>query len=86
MTRPSTLLGPAPMEGHGVYNRSSTVQAAGLSPAMPLFERAARTVPLSPAGSARSKSDGTYTRDPDNSVVFFTAMVSGPTVAVAPGF
>ena len=49
MTSPSTLLGPAPMEGHGVYNRSSTVQAAGLSPAVPLFERAARTVPLASA-------------------------------------
>ena len=35
---------PAPMEGHGVYNRSSRVQAAGLSPAVPLLEQAARTV------------------------------------------
>ena len=26
------------MEGHGVYNRSSRVQAAGLSPAVPLLE------------------------------------------------
>ena len=34
------------MEGHGVYNRSSRVQAAGLSPALPLLERAARTVAL----------------------------------------
>jgi hypothetical protein len=34
------------MEGHGVYNRSSRVQAAGLSPAVPLFEHAARTVDL----------------------------------------
>jgi SAM dependent carboxyl methyltransferase len=37
---------PAPMEGHGFYNRSSRVQAAGLSPAITLFERAARTVTL----------------------------------------
>ncbi|HTU54633.1 MAG TPA: hypothetical protein VMF62_11745 [Acetobacteraceae bacterium] len=37
---------PEPMEGHGAYNRSSGVQAAGLSPALPLFERAARVVPL----------------------------------------
>ena len=37
------------MEGHGVYNRSSRVQAAGLSPAMPLLEQAARTVALSAA-------------------------------------
>jgi hypothetical protein len=34
------------MEGHGFYNRSSRVQAAGLSPAVTLFERAARTVSL----------------------------------------
>lgn len=40
---PST---PAPMEGHGAYNRSSRVQAAGLSPALPLLEQAARIVPL----------------------------------------
>lgn len=37
---------PTPMEGHGVYNRSSRVQAAGLSPAVPLLEQAAETVPL----------------------------------------
>jgi hypothetical protein len=37
------------MEGHGVYNRSSRVQAAGLSPAVPLLEQAAKSVPL-PAG------------------------------------
>src|SRR5271169_630079 len=40
---------PAPMEGHGVYNRSSRVQAAGLAPAVPLLEQAARTVPLAAA-------------------------------------
>jgi hypothetical protein len=34
------------MEGHGLYNRSSCVQAAGLSPAVPMFEQAARVVPL----------------------------------------
>ncbi len=34
------------MEGHGVCNRSSRVQAAGLSPAVPVLERAAGTVPL----------------------------------------
>ncbi len=37
---------PAPMEGHGGYNRSSSVQAAGSSPALPLFEHAAAAVPL----------------------------------------
>ena len=40
---------PAPMEGHGAYNRSSRVQAAGLAPAVPLLEQAARTVPLAAA-------------------------------------
>ena len=37
---------PAPMEGQGAYNRNSRVQAAGLSPALPLLEEAARIVPL----------------------------------------
>lgn len=37
---------PAPMEGHGGYNRSSSVQAAGSSPALPLFKQAAVAVPL----------------------------------------
>lgn len=40
---------PAPMEGHGAYNRSSRVQAAGLAAAIPLFRQAAETVPLAPA-------------------------------------
>ena len=43
---------PAPVEGHGVYNRSSRVQAAGLSPAVPLLEQAARTVTLAAAPEA----------------------------------
>ena len=34
------------MEGHGLYNRNSGVQAAGLSPAVPLLQRAAAAVPL----------------------------------------
>jgi SAM dependent carboxyl methyltransferase len=37
---------PAAMEGQGGYNRSSQVQAAGLSPALPMLELAARTVAL----------------------------------------
>ena len=49
MTSTSTPPSPAPMEGRGVYNRSSRVQAAGLSPAVPLLERAASTVSLSNA-------------------------------------
>jgi hypothetical protein len=36
------------MEGHGAYNRSSAVQAAGLSPALGLIERAARAAALPP--------------------------------------
>ncbi len=40
---------PAPMEGQGAYNRSSRVQAAGLSSAIPLFGEAAKAVPLAPA-------------------------------------
>lgn len=37
---------PVPMEGHGAYNRSSSVQASGSSPAVPLLENAARLVDL----------------------------------------
>jgi hypothetical protein len=39
---------PVAMEGQGGYNRSSQVQAAGLSPAVPMLEHAARTVALPP--------------------------------------
>jgi hypothetical protein len=39
-------LTPAAMEGQGRYNRSSQVQAAALSPAVPMLERAARAAPL----------------------------------------
>jgi hypothetical protein len=42
------LHGPAPMEGRGAYNRSSRVQAAGSSPAVPLLEKAAQEVLLPP--------------------------------------
>jgi len=37
------------MEGSGAYNRSSSVQASGLSPAVPLLEQAAQSVPLADA-------------------------------------
>jgi hypothetical protein len=40
---------PAPMEGHGAYNRSSCVQAAGSAPAVPLLECAAETLLLANA-------------------------------------
>jgi SAM dependent carboxyl methyltransferase len=52
MINASTPPSPAPMEGRGVYNRSSRVQAAGLSPAVPLLERAASIVSLSNAPEA----------------------------------
>jgi SAM dependent carboxyl methyltransferase len=46
MTQASPSDVPAPMEGHGVYNRSSRVQAAGIAATLPLLEQAARTVPI----------------------------------------
>ncbi|MBV8486106.1 MAG: SAM-dependent methyltransferase [Verrucomicrobia bacterium] len=46
MAESSQVQGPAPMEGHGAYNRSSRVQATGSSPAVPLLEKAAREVEL----------------------------------------
>jgi S-adenosylmethionine-dependent carboxyl methyltransferase len=39
---------PTAMEGHGAYNRNSRVQAAALSPAVSMFERAARLGTLPP--------------------------------------
>ncbi len=36
----------APMQGAGAYNRSSALQAANLTSALPLLERAARSVPI----------------------------------------
>ena len=49
MAEPSEVRRPAPMEGHGAYNRSSRVQAAGSSPAVALLDKAARQVPLATA-------------------------------------
>ena len=46
MTESSETQGPAPMEGHGGYSRSSLVQAAGSLPAVPLLEKAAQQVLL----------------------------------------
>jgi hypothetical protein len=46
MSKDSKIVTPAPMEGHGAYNRSSRVQAAGSSSALPLLEHAASTVAL----------------------------------------
>lgn len=51
MTDALTSPSPAPMEGGGVYS-SSRVQAAGLSPAVPLLGRAASVVSLSNAPEA----------------------------------
>src|SRR2546428_13422449 len=49
VTEPSKFLQPAPMEGKGAYNRSSSVQAVSSLPAVALLERAARAVALPPA-------------------------------------
>ena len=46
MDETSEFVTPAAMEGQGVYNHSSQVQAAGLSPALPMFEKAASLVPV----------------------------------------
>jgi hypothetical protein len=40
------LADPEPMEGHGFYARNSQVQAAGLSPGLPLFVASAAEVPV----------------------------------------
>ena len=48
MPRDPSPVTPSPMEGQGGYNRSSQVQAAGLSPAIPMLELAASTVALPP--------------------------------------
>jgi hypothetical protein len=40
------------MAGEGIYNRNSYVQQAGFSPAVPLFERAARQAALPPPSEA----------------------------------
>jgi hypothetical protein len=45
------------MEGGGAYNRSSRVQAAGLAPAIALFEEAAALVPLARERQALSIAD-----------------------------
>ncbi len=46
MTRRTSFLAPAPMEGRGAYNRNSYVQQAGASPAIPLLIEAAGRVDL----------------------------------------
>ena len=46
MSEQSKFFPPAPMEGKGAYNRSSSVQAVGSLPAVALLERAARAVAL----------------------------------------
>lgn len=52
MTSTASSITPAPMEGKGAYNRNSYVQQAGFSPAVPLFERAARLAILPPPRDA----------------------------------
>jgi hypothetical protein len=46
VTEPSKFIQPAPMEGKGACNRSSSVQAVGSLPAVALMERAGRAVAL----------------------------------------
>jgi hypothetical protein len=46
MTNTPPALQATAMEGGGAYNRSSTVQAAGLAPAVPWLTEAAKLVPL----------------------------------------
>ncbi|GLS19526.1 hypothetical protein GCM10007874_25430 [Labrys miyagiensis] len=41
MNEDANLAGPAPMEGHGEYNRKSSVQATGAVPALALLKKAA---------------------------------------------
>jgi hypothetical protein len=50
MDEAPAFLAPAAMEGEGGYNRNSQVQAGGLSPALPMLERAAwsAALPLEP--------------------------------------
>jgi hypothetical protein len=50
MTGTASFVAPAPMQGKDAYNRNSYVQEAGTSPAVPLFEQAARVaiLPASP--------------------------------------
>jgi ribosomal protein S2 len=57
MTEASTGFTPAPMEGHGVYNHSSRVQATALSSAVPLLSRAANAFANVQATVMLSQSD-----------------------------
>jgi len=49
MTTAETAIANTAMEGAGFYNRNSNLQAAGIELALPLFEAAARTVPVAAA-------------------------------------
>src|SRR5262249_34930349 len=49
MSDTSKFLQPAPMEGKGAYNRSSSVQAAGSLPALALLQKATHMVTLPPS-------------------------------------
>ncbi len=51
MSDARTPADPAPMEGHGGYNRRSAVQGAGAFPALSMLEQAARETAL-PAGDS----------------------------------
>src|SRR5436309_8139047 len=52
MSDPFRVLRPAPMDGKGVYNRSSQVQAAASGLFLPLTRRLPRVLPKSSGGTA----------------------------------
>ena len=89
MTNASTPPSPAPMEGRGAYNRSSRVQAAGLSPAVPLLERAASVVSLSNAPEAiviadYGSSEGRNSLSPMTVAIGALRERVGPNRAISP--
>ncbi|MFL5257307.1 MAG: hypothetical protein ACJ8AI_31395, partial [Rhodopila sp.] len=80
--------GPAPMEGHGGYNRRSAVQASGATPALPLLERAAREAAL-PIGDAAiivadyGSSEGHNSLEPMAAAICILRARAGPARAVS---
>ena len=49
---PPAVVEPAPLEGAGVYNRNSRVQASGLRPVFSPLEKAAAACAIPPAPQA----------------------------------
>ncbi|MGH6903862.1 MAG: SAM-dependent methyltransferase, partial [Geminicoccaceae bacterium] len=75
---------PAPMEGHGAYNRSSRVQAAGITAALPLLEQAARTVPIESGAHAVVLADYGSSQG-HNSLAPIAAAISALRERLGPG-